>query len=261
MGLGANSGFAADQVAPTLKYENYVPPPGVPTWSVVGTVSPTWTDNAFFSRNDRRSDFFIEPDVTVRLDGKLTQDVSYRLYVRSEFDAFAREKDANAAFALLGARLTRNVLGWNASIIYENRYDYAGVYQDLLFTSHDIKGALSRDYFVSNWIFTPFAQGRYRTSDLAETWRYRVDLAFGIEAVINERWSIVSTPFLEAYWFESGLNAGRQDQIYSASIGLKYNVSSNMAVTFSVAYEERKSNVDLRHYRSLDLGPRINFAF
>ncbi len=117
--------------------------------------------------------FLLNLTSTVRLDGKLTQDVSYRLYVRSEFDAFAREKDANAAFALLGARLTRNVLGWNASIIYENRYDYAGVYQDLLFTSYDIKGALSRDYFVSNWIFTP----SHKAGIVRPIWRRHGDTA------------------------------------------------------------------------------------
>lgn len=262
VGLGMNLVHAADQ-GMSLKHEsyNYVPPPGAPSWSVVGTLSPMWTDNAFFSKNNRKSDFFFEPDITVRLDGKITPDVAYRVYVRSEFDAFAREKDANASFALYGARLTRNIEGWNASAIFENRFEYLGVYQDRLFTAYDFKGALSRDYFVANWIFSPFIQGRYRTSDLAETWRYRVDAAFGIEAVINERWSVVSTPFIEAYWFESGLNAGRRDQIYSASLGLKYNFSSNLFVTFSVAYEDRRSNDPQRTYRNVDIGPRLSFAF
>jgi len=259
--LGTASVNAADQVAPTLKYENYTPPPGVPTWSVVGTLSPTWTDNAFFSRDNRKSDWYFEPDITVRLDGKLAPDLAYRLYVRSEFEAFSHEKDANAAFALWGARLTRNVMGWNASVTYENRYQYAGVYQEQLFVAHDIMGALSRDFFVGNLIFTPFVQGRYRTADLAETWRYRLDLVLGIEAVINEKWSIVSTPFFEAYWFESGLNAGRADQIYSVSLGLKYNISSNTALTFNAAYEDRRSNDALRTYKSFDIGPKFSFAF
>ena len=52
----------------------------VPSWSVVGSISPTFTNNALFSRDDRRSDFYYEPDVSVRLDGYLTNDLSYRLY-------------------------------------------------------------------------------------------------------------------------------------------------------------------------------------
>jgi hypothetical protein len=259
--IGITGAYAADQVAPTLKYENYTPPPGVPTWSIVGTVSPTWTDNAFFSRDNRKRDWYFEPDVTIRLDGRLTEDVAYRLYTRTEFAAFAREKDANASFALLGGRLTRNVLGWNASATYENRYQYAGVYNEQLFVAHDFMGAFSRDFFVGNLIFTPFVQGRYRTADLAETWRYRLDLVLGIEAIINERWSVVSTPFFEAYWFESGLNAGRADQIYSVSLGLKYNITRNTALTLYGSYEDRRSNDALRTYRSFDVGPKFSFAF
>jgi len=47
---------------------------------------------------------------------KLTSDISYRLYGRSSFDAFAQEQISNATFALLGARLTRNIWGWRTSI-------------------------------------------------------------------------------------------------------------------------------------------------
>ena len=61
----------------------------VPTWSVVGSISPTFTSNALFSRDDRRPDVFYEPDVSVRLDGNLSPDLSYRLYARAQFESFA----------------------------------------------------------------------------------------------------------------------------------------------------------------------------
>ena len=35
-------------------------------------------------------------------------------------------------------RLTENWDGWRFSAIYENRYDFDGVYRDLAFTSHDV---------------------------------------------------------------------------------------------------------------------------
>src|SRR3954447_9554885 len=107
--FGITGARAADYTVQAQKNENYQPPSWAPTFSVVGTISATWTDNAFFSRNDRRSDWFIEPDITARMDGRLTPDLTYRFYIRTELDAFARVKDADEAFALWGARLTRNV--------------------------------------------------------------------------------------------------------------------------------------------------------
>lgn len=255
------SAFAADWYTPTLEQYNDTRFYSAPTWSVVGSLSPTWTNNALFSESDRRADTYFEPDMTLRLDGNLTPDVSYRLYGRTEFAAFSRVDEAEAAFALWGARLSRDIAGWNASIIYENRYEFAGIYQERLFTAHDIKAAISRDFIANNVILTPFIQGRYRISDLAETWDYRLDLVLGIEVELNERWSIVSTPFFEAYWFEDGLNAGRRDQIYSASLGLKYNIADNVSLTTSIAFEERKSNAPERDYRNIDIGPRLDFRF
>ncbi len=82
-----------------------------------------------FSRDDRRSDSFFNGDVSVRLDGRLTADTTYRLYVRNEIDVFAREKDGNEAIALWGARVTRDIVGWRASAIYENRHQFAGIYR------------------------------------------------------------------------------------------------------------------------------------
>ena len=106
-----------------------------PSWSVVGSLSPTYTENALFSRDDRRRDFFYEPDVSLRLDGSLSPDLSYRIFARTQYEAFATEHLGNAAIARLGARLTQNVYGWRITGQYENRYDFDGVYRDLAFIS------------------------------------------------------------------------------------------------------------------------------
>ncbi len=121
--LGASTAWAADVDLTELKASSPVPYYSAPSWSVVGSVAPTFTDNALFSRDNRKSDFYYEPDVSLRLDGNLTNDLSYRLYARSQYDAFATEKDGNAAVARVGARLTENWDGWRFSAIYENRYD------------------------------------------------------------------------------------------------------------------------------------------
>ena len=233
----------------------------VPSWSVVGSVSPTFTDNALFSRDGRKADAYYEPDVSVRLDGYLTNDLSYRLYARSQYEAFALEKDGNAAVARLGGRLTENWNGWRFSAIYENRYDFDGVYRDLAFTSHDVMGSVARDFQVNNVTFSPLLLLTYRFSDLAEARRWRFDAVLGIEVKFDSRWSIVSAPLFEAYWFTDGLNSGRQDQLYSADVGLRYSFASNLSLTTSVLYEVRTSNVPLRHYRDLRIGPRLDFAF
>lgn len=252
---------ADDYSVAAQKVENYQPPSWAPTFGVVGTLSTTWTNNALFSHDNRRSDGFIEPDITARMDGRLTTDLTYRVYIRTEFESFSRVKDADAAFALWGARLTREVGGWAASLIYENRYDFAGIYDEHLFTGHDLKGALSRDFTLGTVTFSPFVQGRYRFSDVAEREYYRLDLALGMEMPLNERWSVVSNPFFESYWFTGGFNSGRADQIYSVSLGLKYNIAPNVSLVTMVAYEQRFSNVDIRRYESFDIGPKLNFAF
>lgn len=259
--LGASAAGAADLDLTELKASSPVPYYSAPSWSVVGSVTPTFTDNALFSRDNRKSDLYYEPDVSVRLDGNLTNDLSYRLYARAQYEAFASEKDGNAAVARIGARLTENWDGWRFSAIYENRYDFDGVYRDLAFTSHDVMGSVARDFRLNNVTLSPLLLLTYRFSDLAEARRWRFDAVLGIEVKLDPKWSIVSTPLFEAYWFTDGLNRGRQDQIYSADVGLRYGFTNNLSLTTNVLYEARTSNVPARRYRDLRIGPRLDFAF
>jgi hypothetical protein len=257
--LGATAAMAADV---DLKEFRADPPAlPLPSWSVVGSVSSMFTDNALFTRDARKSDGYYEPDISARLDGYLTNDLSYRLYARAQYEAFATEKDGNAAIARLGGRLTENWNGWRFSAIYENRYDFDGVYRGLAFTSNDVMGSVARDFRINNVTLSPLLLLTYRFSDLAEARRWRFDAVLGIEVKLDPKWSVVSTPLFEAYWFTDGLNSGRQDQLYSADIGLKYNFASNLSLTTTVLYEARTSNVPIRHYRDLRIGPRLDFAF
>jgi hypothetical protein len=235
--------------------------PTTPSWSVVGSLSPTYTENALFSRDDRRRDVYYEPDVSLRLDGSLSPDLSYRIYARTQFESFAAEHDGNAAIARLGARLTENLYGWRIAATYENRYDFDGIYRGLAFTSNDVMGSVTRDFQFGNVTLAPLALLTYRFSDLAEARRWRFDALVGIEVKLNPKWSIVSTPLIEAFWFTDGLNNGRKDQIYSATLGLKYNIASNVSLTGNVLYAVRTSNVPLRHYTDVEIGPRLDFAF
>jgi Putative beta-barrel porin 2 len=257
--FGASGAFAADLDLTESQKTAFLPT--APSWSVVGSLSPTFTDNALFSRDDRRGDFFYEPDVSARLDGYLSPDLSYRIYARAQYESFGTEHDGNAAVARLGARLQENLYGWRITGTYENRYDFDGIYRDLAFISNDVMGSIGRDFSFGNVTFSPLTLLTYRFSDLAEARRWRFDALVGIEVRLNPKWSIVSTPMIEAFWFTDGLNSGRQDQIYSATLGLKYNIASNISLTTNVLYEVRKSNVPIRNYTGIDIGPRLDFAF
>ena len=257
--FGASGAFAAELDLTEIKAVPYTLT--APTWSVVGSVSPTFTNNALFSRDDRRPDVFYEPDVSARLDGNLSPDLSYRLYARAQYESFATEQDGNAAIARLGARLTENLDGWRITGIYENRYDYDGIFRDLAFISNDVSGSVSRDFTFGRLTLSPLVLLTYRFSDLAEARRWRLDGVVGIEVYLDPKWSVVSTPLVEGYWFTDGLNRGRQDQIVSTSLGLKYNISSNVSLTTNVVYEARFSNVAIRRYTDFQAGPRIDFAF
>ena len=255
--LGMQQALAADEAAP----EAATTGARRPSWSVFVSFSPTYTNNALFSRDDRRRDVYAEPDVSLRLDGKLSSDLSYRLYGRSSFNAFAQEQVGNETFALLGARLTKTMSDWRTSFTYEHRYEFEGVYRDVLFIANDLQISTTRDFTMGFVTVSPTAQLSYRFADVAEARRYRLDLLLPIEVRISSRWSLVSTPFVEAYWFTGGLNDGRQDMIYSASLGLRYNIADNIALTTSANYEWRTSNVPLRHYRELEIGPRLDLFF
>ena len=83
----ASGALAAELDQTDLKAPQFVPT--TPYWSVVGSVSPTYTENALFSRDNPRRDFFYEPDVSLRLDGSLAPDLSYRIFARAQYEAFA----------------------------------------------------------------------------------------------------------------------------------------------------------------------------
>lgn len=235
--------------------------PSRPTWSVVGSLEGTQIDNAFFTPGDKQSDVYVAPDVTLRLSGYLTSEISYRIYARLEVDAFSDLTDANNSVARVGVRLARPLGEWTASLAYENRYAFDGIYEDRLFTGHDVITAIARDYECGIAIFSPGGLITYRHSDLAEANRYRLELWFGIEVPIDSKWSLVSEPFFESFWFTDGLNTGRRDQIYSASLGLKYNLSDNATLTTEAVYEGRSSNQSGRDYDVVEIGPRLDFAF
>jgi hypothetical protein len=251
--LGMQQALAGEESAPPALQR--------PTWSVFVSFAPTYSTNALVSESDRRRDVYVQPDVMLRLDGKLSSDLSYRLYGRTSFDAFNEENFANETFALVGARLTKTLWDWRTSVSYEHRFEYSGVYSELLFIADDLQISTTRNFSYGPFTVSPTAQFGYRFADVAEARRYRLDLLLPIEAKLISRWSIVSTPLLEAYWYTGGLNDGRQDIVYSASLGLRYSIASNMSLTTSANYEWRTSNVPLRHYRDLEIGPRLDLAF
>jgi len=235
--------------------------PSRPTWSVVGSLQGTQTSNAFFASSNEQSDFYLGPDITIRLDGLLTRDVAYRLYARTELDAFSTETDANTSVARVGARLSRDIFDWTASLVYENRSSFDGIFEHRLFTANDVMGILARDFDCGFATLSPGAVVTYRFADDPNAQRYRTELWLGIEVPIDAKWSVVSEPFFESFWFTDGSNVGRRDQIYSASLGLKYNLSNNASLTTEGIYEGRTSNQPGRDYTVFEIGPRLDFAF
>ncbi len=229
--------------------------------SVVGSLMPTYTSNALLTPDDPQSDFYLESDITLRLDGRLLPDVSYRLYARSELDAFADVQEANASITILGANFTAPVLALNASLIYENRHSFGGIYEDLAFVANDVKGTFSRDVNIGKLTVSPFVRVTQRFSDVPEARRFRVDLALGLEYELSARWSLVSFPFFEKNWFSGGLNIGRRDKYYSADIGLSYTISDNLVLTTSATHEVFRSNFPQRKHDVFDVSTRLDFVF
>ena len=235
--------------------------PSIPIWSVVGSLEASSTDNAFLTPSDRRSDVYWNPDITIRADGSLTSEIYYRLYARVEFDAFSEETGANSSVARVGARLTRDIGGWIGALAYENRYSYGGVFEERFFTGHDVIGSVGRS-FDFGWVnLSPGGLLTYRFADVAKSQRFRMELWLGIEVPIDEKWAIVSEPFYESFWFTDGANSGREDQVYSVSLGLQYALTDNASLTTEVIYEKGSSNRAGLDYDFIEVGPRLDFAF
>jgi hypothetical protein len=242
--------FADDRVSPSI-----------PIWSVVGSLESSYTDNAFLTPSDRQSDVYANPDITIRADGNLTSEVYYRLYARMEFDAFSEETGANSSVARVGARLSRDIGGWTGALAYENRYSYGGIFEERFFTGHDVIGSIGRSFDLG-WVnLSPGGLLTYRFADVAESQRFRMEIWLGIEVPLDEKWAIVSEPFYESFWFTDGANSGREDQVYSVSLGLQYALTDNASLTTEVIYENGSSNRAGLDYEFIEVGPRLDFAF
>lgn len=232
-----------------------------PTWSVVGSFEGTYTNNAFLVPAGRQSDFYWTPDITIRADGKLTSDIYYRVYARGEFDAFSDETDANNSVARIGARLSGEVVDWTVALAYENRYSFGGIFEDRFFTGHDVIGSVGRTFDWGALTLSPGGLLTYRFADVEEAQRFRMELWLGIEVAIDDKWAVVSEPFFEQFWFTDGLNSGRQDQVYSVSLGLQYKITDNAYLTTEVVYEKGESNRPGLDYDFIEVGPRLDFAY
>jgi hypothetical protein len=232
-----------------------------PIWSVVGSLGGTYTNNVYLTPSATQSDVYWTPDITIRADGRLTSDIYYRIYARGDFDAFTDESDADNSVARAGARLATNISDWTASIAYENRYSFGGIFQDRLFMGHDVIGSIWRTLDWS-WIsLSPGALLNYRFADVDESQRFRMELWLGIEVPLDEKWSVVSEPFFEQFWFTDGLNSGRRDSVYSVSLGLQYAITENANLTIEVVYESGTSNRPGLNYDFLEIGPRLDFVY
>lgn len=250
-------------IAPTVAAEELggAAVDSTPTWSVVGSFDGNYTNNAFLTPTDRDGDFYWNPDISIRADGQLTSDIYYRIYARGEFDAFSNETGANNSVARVGARLSGDILDWTASLAYENRYSFGGIFEDRLVTGHDIIGSVGRFFEWNGVSLSPGGLLTYRFADVDEAQRFRMELWLGIEVAIDDSWAVVSEPFFEQFWFTDGLNSGRQDQVYSVSLGLQYKISENAHLTTEVVYERGESNRPGLDYDLIEIGPRLDFAY
>lgn len=254
-----------DDLRQDLIFEDEAPPavyrPFAPVLGIAGTLSPNYTNNALFTPDDPQSDFYFEPDINVRLDGWIGPKTSYRIYARTELNAFASVEDGDSAFALVGARLSQDLGPWRASLVYENRHSYNGIFEDQAFSSNDVIGTLARDYTFGRLTVMPFFFAGQRFANVPESTRFRFDAVLGLEYRLAERWALISTPFYEVNWFEEGANQGRRDEFYSVDIGIEYALSDRVSLTASVVSEHRISNFPGRDYDMLEVGPRLDFAF
>ncbi len=200
------------------------------------------------------------PDVSVRPDGNLSNDLSYPLYARAQYEAVFARRTATLPSRVMGGRLTQN---WGRLALLrhfcQHRSDFDFIYRDLAFTSNDVMGSVARDFRFNNATFSPLLLLTYRFSDLAEARRGASTPVLGIEVKLDSNGRLSARHCSKPYWFTDGLNSGRRDQLYSADVGLKYNFASNVSLTTTVLYEARTSNVPLTAIQGRSHRPSSGF--
>ncbi len=161
----------------------------------------------------------------------------------------------------IGARLSTDIFDWTAALAYENRYSFGGIFENRVFTGHDVIGSVGRTFDWGALTLSPGGLLTYRFADVEEAQRFRMELWLGIEVAIDDKWAVVSEPFFEQFWFTDGLNSGRQDQVYSISLGLQYKITEDALLTTEIVYEKGESNRPGLDYDFIEVGPRLDFAY
>jgi hypothetical protein len=90
--------------------------------------------------------------------------------------------------------------------------------------------------------------------------RYLYYFKVDFEQKLIDRWSFIVTPRVRFYDY-LGTQSGRHDWVYSASAGLRRNITEGLDFSTTVGYEDRVSNLPRKGYDTWTVQASLDFSY
>ena len=210
----------------------------IPDIVLDGSLPIQYSDNVTRAMSNKESDFYFSPYFKVSATGEVTDSVRYSLYASAGADTFYKYTDSDLSDGALGFQLKKRWDAFEVGAFFERNYYFNKLYDGVFDTKNDIGVFVRYNYIdpTGNWKIKPGMTITTRTSDTFAVERDLFHFKVDFERKLADRWWIFLTPRLRIYDYV-GRSSGRIDMISSIGTGVRYEITKNMDLTSSVAYE------------------------
>ena len=256
--FGCASSLAADPPAAAPQNQTF-------TQSLVldGSLGLLYTDNAFATRTGRVDAGYAVPFLRLTYGLKSADGWAYTIYARSTSESYT-DRSADNALTTLGSTVSKTSGDLTVGANFDTKFFFDGFYAGRGITAYDLSAFVTQPlaYKDIGLLVVPRFTVGYRWADLATAERFFIDGQLSFVKSITENWSLLAGGRFRVYWFNTSLVGPVPVDYYpSASVGLKYDFGHDVTLTTSVGFVARRSNIALRNYDKLDIGPSVDFKY
>lgn len=234
----------------------------IPDIVLDGSLPIQYSDNVTRVMSNKESDFYFSPYFKVSATGEVSEGVRYSLYASAGMDTLYKYTDSDLSNGTLGFQLKKRWDALEVGGFFERNYYFNKLYDGVFDTANDIGFFVRYNYIdpTGNWKIRPGMTITTRTTDTFAVERDLFHFKVDFERRLADRWWIFLTPRLRIYDYVDR-SSGRIDAISSIGTGIRYEVTENIDLTSSIAYESRASGVAGRNYNNMIAGVSLDFSF
>jgi len=231
----------------------------VPKIIIDGSIPLQYETNAARTSN-KQPDYVFSPFLRLSATGQLMNDFVYSLYANTTGDQDIKLTDEDTTQAAAGLQISRTWGAFRLGASYERTNYYNSIYGSQLNSANDMQVFARYNYMNPDGDvrITPSFSVTTRTDDHftveRNLFRFRADFEHRLG---GSNWWVFAVPSLRIYDYTSG----RLDDIYSIATGLRYEITRDVSLTSSVAYESRVSSQPGRNYTNMIVGLSLDFSY